>query len=117
MTNIYDQHAAAFRSVMAFAVVGDGYQCGKIAFKFPRDGAGRLYAYVHWHGAPMVRGYASGYGYDKKSAALANAAMKMKRDHNRPKWQAAFIAAIVKDDGRDFDRNLRDAGFELFQAV
>lgn len=117
MTDIYDQHSAAFRHVMAFAIVRDGYQCGNIAFKFPRDGAGRLYAYVHWHGLPMVRGYAGGYGYDKKSAALANAAKKIDGENWKPEWQAAFIAAIAKDDGRDFDHNLRDAGFELYQAV
>jgi hypothetical protein len=117
MTDIYDQHAAAFHSVMAFAIVKDGQQCGKIAFKFPKDGAGRLYAYVHWHGVPMVRGYAGGYGYDKKSVALANAAAKITGEGWTPDWQAAFVAAIAKDDGRDFDRNLRDAGFELYQAV
>lgn len=117
MTDIYDQHAAAFRSVMAFAIVRDGQQCGKIAFKFPKDGAGRLYAYVHWHGVKMVRGYAGGYGYDKKSAALANAAAKIQGEGWNPDWQAAFVAAIAKDDGKTWQANLLAARFDVFKAV
>ncbi|MDE2426686.1 MAG: hypothetical protein KGO96_12340 [Elusimicrobia bacterium] len=77
MTDIYDQHRAAFAQVEAYVILKDGQRVANIAFKFPRDGAGRLWAYVHWLGLSMVRGYASGCGYDKRTAACASAAKRM----------------------------------------
>jgi hypothetical protein len=132
-TNIYRQHEAAFANVSAYAVLQDGKMVATIAFKFPRDGAGRLYAYVHWIGTDMVRGYAAGGGYDKRSAACAHAASKMqgrregrigaacevvwsKPDPMSPE-HAAFRNALAKDDGHGWDRNLRDAGFDARPVV
>lgn len=46
MPDIYDHYAAAFANVSAFVVVRDGEKVAAIALKFPRDGAGRLYAYL-----------------------------------------------------------------------
>lgn len=135
MTDIYKQHDAAFAQVAAYVVMRGTDRVATIAFKFPRDGAGRLYAYVHWIGCEMVRGQASGYGYDKRSAACAHAASKMA---GKAIWdgkanngfggftgeaepmtaqQVLFHAALRKDDGMGWDRNLRDAGFEIWQAV
>lgn len=125
MTNIYDQHRAAFSNVSAYVVMKDGECVANIAFKFPKDGAGRLYAYVHWTGTEMIRGLAGGYGYDKRSAALADAARKL---YKRPDCEenirkhailslSNFIYAIKKDDGHSWERNLADAGFRIFQAV
>ena len=76
MPDIYDQHKAAFPSVSAYVVLHNGERVATIAFKHPRDGSGRLYAYVHWLGVEMVRGFAGGYGYDKHSAACADAAQR-----------------------------------------
>ena len=125
MTDIYDQHNKAFARVSAFVILKNGERVATIAFKFPADGAGRLWCYVHWLGWPMVRGYADGYGYDKRSAAVANAVNKMAvmpaspdqaRDMKRD-GQPAFEAALAKDDGHGWERHLRDAGFAVFQAV
>lgn len=78
MTTVYEQHDAAFKQVSAFVITDSkGERVATIAFKFPKDGAGRLYAYVHWIGVPMVRGHANGYGYDKKSAAVESAIPKI----------------------------------------
>ena len=74
---IYDQHRAAFSNVSAYVVMHGGERVATVAIKYPRDGAGRLYAYVHWLGVPMVRGFAGGGGYDKRSAACASAARKL----------------------------------------
>lgn len=133
MPDIYDQHAAAFANVSAFVVMRDGEKVATVAFKFPRDGAGRLYCYLHWLGLEIVRGYAGGYGYDKKSAAACDAAEKLKPDaadkaaaeygvkpdgarpwhiHYRP-----FLAALVSYDGENWDRRLEKAGFTVWQAV
>lgn len=122
MTNIYDLHDKAFANVSAFIIVKDGQQVAKIAFKFPRDGAGRLYAYVHWIGIEMVRGHAGGYGYDKRSAAVASAVQKAiatikpaPDDVNLAR--TTFFRVLQSDGGEHWDRKLRDAGFEVWQAV
>lgn len=120
MSNIYDQHRAAFSNVSAYVILNAaGDRVATIAFKYPRGGAGRLYAYVHIFGCEMVRGSASGGGYDKHSAACADAVRKMKAG-DRTKCVdglAHFYAALRADDGRHWDSRLRDAGFTVLQAV
>jgi hypothetical protein len=129
MTNtIYTQHDAAFRNVSAYIIMKGGERVATVAFKFPRDGAGRLYCYLHVSGLPMVRGYAGGYGYDKKSAAFTDAAHKQ-RSVKLESWQTAdgykeqraisetFYSAVAGRDGYDWDHNLRKAGFTVLQAV
>jgi hypothetical protein len=133
MSDIYAQHDAAFRNVSAFVIMRDGEKVATVALKYPRDGAGRLFAYVHWLGLPMVRAYAGGYGYDKRTAAVGNAARKMDRNaaaaradetglayaQGRPwfEYYAAFIDAASKDGGEDWARALEKAGFNVLQAV
>lgn len=125
MTDIYKQHESAFARVSAYVVARDGERVATIAFKYPADGAGRLYAYVHWLGLPMVRGFAGGYGYDKRSAACANAAKHIvapspddvttfERDKAA---RELFVAAIAQDSGATWESQLRDAGFTVWQAV
>lgn len=131
MANIYDQHAAAFSRVSAYAVMRDGERVATIAFKFPQDGAGRLYAYVHWIGAEMVRGHANGYGYDKRTAACASARAAfakwyraLRPDdgtvlHGRLATEAcaAFWTALERDTGPSWSDQLHKAGFTVYQAV
>jgi hypothetical protein len=124
-TDVYAQHRASFPQVSAYVILKGGERVATIAFKFPRDGAGRLYAYVHWFGVHMVRGYAGGYGYDKKSAACASAARRMPanlpegyEDANEDDGSfTAFKAAISQDDGHSWDARLRSLGFTVLQAV
>lgn len=119
MTDIYEQHKAAFANVSAYVICRDGELVARIAFKFPKDGAGRLYAYVHWLGEPMVRGFASGGGYDKGSAACAAAASKMRVGVGAEGWEAyeAFVKALSKDDGATWNDHLRNTGFAVHSAV
>ena len=128
MSDIYKQHEAAFANVSAYVVVRDGMRIATIAFKFPQDGAGRLYVYVHWLGYPMVRAFANGYGYDKRSAACSAAGHKMRGQKSDDTHEGAmfaepgsaadqFMAALGPDDGMGWDRRLREAGFEVWQAV
>lgn len=121
-SKIYDQHEAAFSRVSAFVIAKAGERVATIAFKFPADGAGRLYAYVHWFGCRMVRGHANGYGYDKRSAACSVAAKRMEETPEVPVGDGSaafegFIAALSPDDGLTWDRRLHDAGFDVWQAV
>jgi hypothetical protein len=122
MSDIYKQHTAAFANVSAFVILKDGKRVATIAFKYPRDSAGRLYAYVHWLGTEMVRGFAGGYGYDKASAACANAAPKLEfTDDEAKRFNVknfeAFRAALAKDGGWRWDQMLEQAGFTVLQAV
>lgn len=122
--DIYDLHAQAFSRVLAFVILKDGEMVAKVAIKLPAAGAGRLYAYVHCIGAPMVRGVANGYGYDKRSAAVGDAARVLRPSpaHSRAvpaPLATAFVEALVDDDrpGRGWVQCLAGAGFTVIQAV
>lgn len=123
MSDIYAQHRKAFDQVAAYVIMKDGARVATVAFRYPHDGAGRLWAYVHWLGTEMVRGYASGGGYDKHSAAVASAIHgAMTRKHalmfaEPDSSQDAFRAAMGLDDGEYWYDRLRKAGFEVLQAV
>jgi hypothetical protein len=121
MTNIYDQHKAAFSNVSAYVVLKDGDRVATIAIKFPKDGAGRLYAYVHWFGMAMVRGSATGGGYDKRTAACSSAARLITGltaiPENQHAAALAFREALLLDSGHDWTRQLETAGFTVLQAV
>lgn len=131
--SIYDQHDKAFAQVSAYVILKNGERVATIAFKFPRDGAGRLYAYAHFIGVPMVRAFAGGYGYDKRSAAVQSAIGKIEQpplsdnlaalqwaqmDHiAEAERLAAFKAAFDDIGGQDWDTAFRKAGFTVLQAV
>lgn len=119
MADIYDQHKAAFASVSAHVILKDGVRVATVAFKYPRDGAGRLYAYVHVFGRAMVRGFASGGGYDKHSAACASAASHIRISSELPDAPGAMLCrdVLFNDDGMRWDNRLERAGFTVLQAV
>lgn len=118
MTDIYEQHTKAFVNVSAYVILKDGKPVAKIAFKFPKDGAGRLYAYVHWLGTDMVRGHANGYGYDKQSAAIENAIRKTKIIVGPRAYDVAKFAGTLQNiGGSTWNSVLEDAGFTVLQAV
>jgi len=113
MTTAYEKHSKAFAVVSAGALVVNGVQIGTLAFKFPKDGAGRLTCFLHIHGSPMVVGSAGGWGYDKKSAALESACKILDED--------VFIQfpalKSLNCDGDSFDRALAKAGINYYSAV
>lgn len=120
--NVYDQLNAHTALVSASAILFQGEVVAKIVFKFPKDGMGKLYAYVHWIGVPMVRGSASGCGYDKKSAALAKLPTiepdeaQLGQDYSNE--QRLFIDSLAKcDDGWGWDYHLKRAGFTVCTII
>lgn len=134
MTSIYELHDKAFARVSAFVIARNGEKVATVALKFPADGAGRLYAYVHWLGLEMVRGHAGGYGYDKRTAAVLVAGQKiplgaafaraqeigLQYAEGRPWYEffPAFREALVDDaTSEDWTRKLEKAGFTVWQAV
>lgn len=139
MPDIYDLHHKAFSRVSAYVITHNGEHVATIAFKFPSDGAGRLYAYVQWIGVPMVRGFDGGCGYDKSTAACASAVRKSAIVENvnaqvsarkaalltaaapaDAEWLAqtqSFVDALSADRGPTWRTALERAGFTVWQAV
>lgn len=130
MADIYELHSKAFAKVAAYVICRDGEGVGTVAIKFPADGAGRLWAYVHLLGASMVRAQASGYGYDKRSAAVQKAISLIPvyghSDYDDPNStyaraymvnREALQAACKAMDAEDWQRTLEKQGFTVLQAV
>lgn len=133
MTDIYELQSKAFRKVSAFAIIKDGVHVANVNLKFPEDGASRLYAYIHILGLEMVRDFAGGYGYDKRSAAITHAAMKiapyvpfngesvtnsMKEYKTKLDNQLYTFQSALRDiGGKDWNDALRDAGYIVLSVV
>lgn len=130
MTNIYDKHDAAFRNVSAFVVLGrntdengDTVHVATVSLKH----GGSVTAFVHWIGTEMTQGRAGGGGYDRSSAAVADAARKaIAAAAKGAKWEATqpgdldravFFKTASTYDGKRWDSALRDAGFTVIQAL
>lgn len=121
---IYQQYEAAFAQVSAYVICSEGQdRVATIAFKFPPRGHGerRVYAYVHWLGLPMVRGWASGGGYDKRTAACSSAMAKLwptvPLSTTKADALGAFYFALKSDTGPTWQSQLETAGFIVLQAV
>ena len=76
---VYEQFDAAFGSVAAYTLHRGGRFIGRIAFKYPADGAGRLQCFAQVWGGPMTRATAGGGGYDKATAAAYRAVQALGR--------------------------------------
>lgn len=112
-SNVYSQHRKHTSRVGAYAILRDGQHVASVTIAYPKDGAGRLYAYVHWIGTQMVRGYAGGYGYDKRTAAIASAAHALAIEETHAAVPHAFRLALSKDDGHEWDSQLRSVGYTV----
>jgi hypothetical protein len=118
-TNIYDLYHKSFLHSAGYVIVKDGQKVATVAFKFPADGAGRIYCYFHVSGATMVRSYAGGYGYNKQSAACESAVAAITAVIP-PEYQAhidAFKAALDSRPGYEWERRIREAGYEVWQIL
>lgn len=124
MPKIYEQFDAAFRRVAADLILYDGAAVGRIAWKYPADGAGRLYCYLQIWGGPMVRAFASGGGYDKRGAAFHAAVRKLEETvcaegaYHSEKQGAALqaLATLESDQWNTARRDLETLGV-LIQHV
>lgn len=131
MSDIYTQHAVAFIEVAAFVVLGrttddkgNPVRVANVALKFPKNGL-RTTAYVHWFGVGMVKGVASGGGYDKATAAIADAVRKLPAGleashgmHADPHHDYVhFRVAAMRDGGDRWMNALEREGFTVLQAV
>lgn len=108
MTSIYDQHDKAFGNITAAVIVKDGQRVATVTFKHGQA----VTAFVHWIGTEMVRGG----GYDRATAAAANAAGKMPLTVNGAVIDA-FRRALLADNGKRWDSQLENAGFTVLYAI
>lgn len=123
MTDIYAQHAAAFRAVSAFVILnGAGERVATVAIKH----ATAVTAYVHLVGVEMTKGHATSGGYNRASTAVATAIDRIpvpSADHDETRYQTLHalrmmlrLAATGMDAGQ-WTRELEHQGFRVLQAV
>ncbi len=94
--------AGPWKRAAAFIVLRGAEHVATVRVAYPADGAGRLRVFV-WHDGPIQHGSATGYGYDKLSAALHGmsiAGVKLDCNGTGGQW-----------------RQLREAGFTVIQAL
>ena len=127
MTKLTEFNYAAFDKatgyMTALAIVKNGKSIGRIVIKPGRDGASRLTAYAQVWGRPMVKGHATGYGYDKRGAALSNALMALSTfddTQDIDAFEASLRLRIIGSDYDQFDtitRAIEQAGYQLMRAL
>lgn len=123
MNKVYEQFDSAFCRVAADVILFDGPNVtregsaasapvGRIAWKYPADGAGRLYCYLQIWGGPMVRAFAGGYGYDKRGAAFRAAVRKLAEinpeNESYSETQAAALKVIQSLESDQWNAVLND---------
>lgn len=128
MSNIYDIYEKAIGNTAGWVLIKDGVVKGKVVFRYPRDGMGKLWAYVHFFGLRMERGSCSGCGYDKHPFAVRNALQKIqpveRYEHGNKEYYeetdkeiARIVEAFNKYDGNSFDNTFRDLGYTCQRVV
>lgn len=121
MTKVYEQFDAATRSLSAYVIARAGQPVGKVVIKYGNAAT----AFVQFYGYEMAKGRATGYGYDKSSAAVRDAARKLpaiiaadSRPDSLDTLAHEFAAAIVNGgEGNGWTRNLESAGFQVWSAL
>lgn len=98
----------AFNRVGAYVIINPkGDICGTIKILYPADGAGTMKVVLHEHGYGPQIGRASGYGYDKLSAALEGMVF----------GQSLPEPITLMDHPHNWERQLQDAGYRVYGVV
>ena len=96
-TSVYEKNAKHFELVRAYAIVNaEGEHVGLLNCKYPKDGLGKLYVYLHLFSSTMKVTTVSGCGYDKLGAALYKLATTYAKDQENELKQDAieFLKAL-----------------------
>ena len=116
MTTVYDKFDKHFAQASAWVIVNEqGEQVGKMAAKYPKDGMGKLYLYLHLHGSEMVQVSVSGCGFDKLSVVIQKAGEAYSKDLTF-KNDRDFIAAL-KQVNHDFSDWNKYGTYKFFRAI
>jgi len=114
--NIYHQHKAHTNRTSASAILHNGQHVASVTIASSKNGEGRLYAYAHWLGKRMVRGYANGSGYNKEAVALSEAYqenLSKAKDSVVEAPEALFWESLSKDVGEEWADKLLANGFAV----
>lgn len=118
--SIYQQFDKATANFTAAALILNGKVAGRVVIKY---GAAAT-AYVQVWGVEMASGRATGYGYDKATAAVDAAVAKLrlvKAPEHDVEAQAALAALLsafnTRDDGTRYTSRLEAAGFTLANVI
>ena len=117
MSTVYDKFDKHFAQVSAWVIVNEqGEQVGKMGAKYPKDGMGKLYLYLHLYGSEMVQVSVSGCGFDKLSVAIQKAATDYKYPTEIKNNDFDFIEAL-KQVNHDFSNWNKYGTYKFFQAI
>ena len=116
---VYDKNAKHFELVKAYAIVNDkGEQVGLLNAKYPKDGMGKLYVYLHLFGSTMKVATASGCGYDKLGSALYKLSKTYAQDQENELKQESidFLKALESCDS-GFDAWATYGNYKFLRAI
>lgn len=119
MTQIYEKFDAATRNITAQALLFDGKPVGRIVIK---HGAAAT-AYVQVWGASMASARATGYGYDKASAAVMSAILALPDAPDKADSLASdahrklVVAADYWNGGTRYATALENVGFTVCNVI
>lgn len=120
-TSVYDKHSKHFAQVSAYVIIdSEGTQKGTMSIKYPKDGAGKLYLYLHLHGLQMVQVSVSGCGFDKLSVAVQKAAdtyVKQNLGNDKLNVQDLDFLKALCNVNHDFDRFNNYGTYKFLQAL
>ena len=117
MTTVYGKFDKHFAQVSAWVIVNEqGEQVGKMSAKYPKDGMGKLYLYLHLYGSEMVQVNVSGCGFDKLSVAIQKAAEAYEYPTEIKNKDFDFIEAL-KQVNHDFSAWNKYGTYKFLQAI
>ena len=121
MTTVYGKFDKHFALASAWVIVNEqGEQVGKMAAKYPKDGMGKLYLYLHLHGSEMVQVSVSGCGFDKLSVAIQKAGdsyVKMNIGNDKLNVQDLDFLQALCNVSHDFSGWNKYGTYKFFQAI
>lgn len=120
-TSVYDKHAKHFAQVSAYVIIdNECNQKGTMSVKYPKDGAGKLYLYLHLYGSQMVQVSVSGCGFDKLSVAVKKAAdtyVKQNLGNDKLTVQDLDFLKALCNVNHDFNRFNKYGEYRFLQAI
>jgi hypothetical protein len=118
-TDICSKFDAAFRNVSAYALIFDGKAVGRVVVKYGNAAT----AYVQVWGVPMTTARATGYGYDKESAAVIDAIKRFSPSEapadaaGALAWMRARSTAAAWSGSANWRNALEAAGFTVATVI
>lgn len=113
--SIYDQFDAATANLSAYAVFKGAESVGRVIFKRAKSGM-RTTCFLQVWGAPMVKAFAPGCGYDKDSCSFEKAA-RLLQDQALNGSAHAVSFKTVKDEGERWSDQLRAMGYTVQHII